>query len=239
MRNFVSETQNAFHYREGKMEENLKAYNDCATKFAMIHILNIIAYTEALKAIDIIDERGMRKQTLKMMLGKYENRFNKYINFIHRHMKADVWPLLQDYARVSGDKISGKTNNMRQACYNYLKNKGVAECKLLAQCEVGMLMWKIATDTFKAYFKGYYDLCGVDFSKDFEYADLSLCSDWWIRISEELAKGVKGIDFNENRRCQDAWTDLKAAMNNTEFFDGAAKTALQYNKGLIEKYVDD
>lgn len=239
MRNFILETQYAYHYREGKSEDNLKVYNDCATKFAMIHILNIIAYTEVLKAIDIIDERGMRKQVLKKMLGLYEKRYDTYVGFIRKNMKADVWPLLQDYGRLSCDNIEGKTNSMRQACYNYLKKKGVAEAKLLAQCEVGMILWKIATDTFKVYFERYFDICGVDFSKDFAYADLSLCKDWWIRITNELMKGLKGIDFNEDRRCRDAWNDLKDAMNNTDFFEDAARDALRFNKGLIEKYVPE
>ncbi len=239
MRNFVLETQYAYVNREGKRTDDLKAYSDCANKFAMNHVLNIIAYTESLKAIDIIDERGMRKQALKKMLGQYEKRYDSYVDFIRRNMKADVWPLLQDYGRLSCDNIAGKTNNMRQACYNYLKKKGVAECKLLAQCEVGMLMWQIATDTFKLYFEKYYDLCGIDFSKDFAYADLSLCKDWWIRVTNELTKGLNGIDFNEDRRCRDAWNDLKEAMNNTDFFENAAKAALQFNKGLIEKYVPE
>lgn len=238
IRNYVFEAANAYYHRDGKKLEDMQTYERCSVQFPMIHILNIIANTEVIKVIDIIDERGMRRQMLKKMLNQYEERYDKYMNYINKNLQRDVWPLLVDYARASCDNIEGVTNSMRQACYNYLKKKGVAEAKLLAQCEVGMLMWQIATDTFKVYFERYFEECGIDYSKDFKYADLSECKDRWIRIVNELSKGVKGVDFNDDRRCRDAWNDLKDAINTTDFFDKAAAEALRLNPALKAKYID-
>lgn len=238
IRNYVSEASCAYYNRENRREEELTAYQCCSTQFPMIHILNIAANTEAIKAIDILEERGMRRQALKKMLNLYEARYDEYTNYIRKNLKRDVWPLLQDYARVACKNIEGKTNGMRQACYNYLKKKGVAEASLLAQCEVGMLMWQIATDTFRVYFERYFEECGIDYSNDFKYADLTICKDRWIKITDELSKGVRGIDFNDDKRCRDAWNDLKEAMNTTDFFDRAAAEAIRLNPGLKEKYID-
>ena len=238
MRNFVLEAANAYYHRDGKKDEDVQTYEQCSVQFPMIHILNIIANTEAIKAIDIIERRGMRRQVLKKILNQYEERYDQYMHFIKNNLNEDVWPLLIDYARASCDNIEGVTNRMRQACYNYLKKKGVAEASLLAQCEVGMLMWQIATDTFRVYFERYFDECGIDYSHNFKYADLSVCRDRWIKATNELSKGVKGIDFNDDRRCRDAWNDLKEAINTTDFFDKAAAEAVRLNPELKKKYIE-
>ena len=47
-----------------------------------------------------------------------------------------------------------------------------------------MLLWTITTETYKLFFKSYKELCGVDFSKDFAYADMSTCYDKWLLLTE-------------------------------------------------------
>ena len=154
-------------------------------------------------------------------------------------MNDDAWGLLWDYIRVAHNKAEKKTNLLRQACYNYLKSKGVGieDCKLIAQCEVAAMLWQIVTETHVLFFKTYKNACGVDFSKDFEYANMSICGNKWLLITEELGKRAKGINFNDNLRCRHAWKDLKAEIDRTEFFDEAAGEALGLNEGIIEKYV--
>lgn len=151
-----------------------------------------------------------------------------------KHMNSDAWGLLWDYVRLANDKASNKINLLRQACYNYLKN----ECKLIAQSEVAVLLWLIVVETHTLFFKSYKQLCGVDFSKDFAYADMKTCRDKWFMITEELAKGARGLDFNDNLRCRNAWAELKAEIDRTDFFDEAASKALNLNEKILEKYQD-
>lgn len=66
---------------------------------------------------------------------------------------------------------------------------------------------------------------------------MKICHDKWLLLTEELAKGAKGINFNDNLRCRNAWADLKAEIDRTEFFDEAAGEALGLNEGILEKYV--
>jgi len=147
--------------------------------------------------------------------------------------------LLQDYSRVAWSKAEKKANLLRQACYNHLKNNGldIEECKLISQCEVALLLWTITTETYKLFFKSYKELCGVDFSKDFAYADMSICYDKWVLLTEEIAKRARGIDFNDSLRCRNAWADLKAEIDRTDFFNEAASGALNLNPHILEKYV--
>ena len=119
----------------------------------------------------------------------------------------------------------------------YLKNNGVAECKLIAQSEVAVLLWQIVVETHTLFFKSYKQLCGVDFSKDFAYADMKTCRDKWLLITEELSKSARGLNFSDNLRCRNAWADLKAEIDRTEFFDDAAAGALNVNPRIYEKYV--
>lgn len=239
MRNFVYETANAYFHKEGKINEVKQMQEEATERFPMILILISMAYTETLKAIDAIEERNMRKHLVKMYLKKFDERYDSFHRYLRVHMNDDAWGLLWDYSRTAHNKIEGKLMLMRQACYNYLKKKDVKECKLLAQCEVALLLWQIYADTFKAYFKRYKEACGVDLSGNFAYANLSVCKDNWILVTDKLAVGTKGIDFNDDRRCVEAWNDLRNAVDNTDFFDAAAKSALDLGEGRYDKYVND
>ena len=84
----------------------------------------------------------------------------------------------------------------------------------------------------------YKGLCGVDFSKDFVYADMTTCYDKWRVLTHELAKKARGIDSNDSLRCRNAWSDLKEEIDRTDFFDEAARGALNLNPRILEKYSD-
>ena len=238
MKDYVYMAAEAYYRRDGIVKEIKEYYNEATDRFSMIHVLIGMAYTEALKAIDVIDDRGMRKQMIKKLLIPYEERYNAYKDHLRKNMTDDAWSLLWDYVRMANNKAEKKANLLRQACYNYLKNNGVAECKLIAQCEVAVLLWQIVVETHALFFKSYKELCGVDFSKDFAYADLKLCRDKWLLITEELSKGARGLDFNDNLRCRNAWSDLKEEIDRTDFFDEAASKALNLNEKILERYID-
>ena len=228
----------AYYHRNNKVQEVKEYYNEAVDRFSMIHVLIAMAYTEALKAIDVIDDRGMRKQMVKKHLKAYDEKYDGYKDYLRAHLNDDAWALLDDYSRMALNKASYKTNLLRQACYNYLKNNGVKECKLIAQCEVAALLWQIVIETYTLFFKTYKELCGVDFSKDFAYADMTICYDKWVLLTEELAKKARGLDFNDSLRCRNAWADLKAEIDRTDFFDEAARGALNLNPHILEKYSD-
>lgn len=61
--------------------------------------------------------------------------------------------------------------------------------------------------------------------------------DKWVLLTEELAKRARGIDFNDSLRCRNAWADLKAEIDRTNFFNEAASGALNLNPHILEKYV--
>lgn len=239
MRNFVFEAAEAYYHKDGKVNEVKLMQKEATERFPMVLILISIAYTETLKAIDVIDERNMRKHLVKMHLKKFEESYATYHKYLRAHMNDDAWGLLWDYSRMANNKIGGKILLLRQACYNYLKKNDVKECKLLAQCEVAVLLWKIYADTFKAYFRSYKEACGVDLSGNFTYANLSVCKDRWELVTDELASGVKGIDFNNDRRCRDAWNDLQRSMDNIDFFHEAARRALNLGEGRYDKYLKE
>lgn len=236
VRDFVGEAAEAYLGRPGMAEKVKAMYEEAVTRFPMIHILIGIAHTETLKAIDMIDDTGLRRHLVKRHLKEYEKRHDEYTAFMVRHMSRDAWMLLQDYIRAACARIECRCVMVRQACYNYLKKKGVRSDRLLAQCEVGYLLWTVATETFQLYFDTYKEACCVDFRRDFEYANLSKCLYEWTCVIGELAKGIGGIDFNDDRRCRDAWNDLKAGIDNRDFFDLSAGEAVRLNPAIIDRY---
>lgn len=236
MRNYVNEAAEAYFHRPGKVQEVKEMYEEAVTRFPMVHILIGMAHTETLKAVDMMDDMGLRKHLVKRHLGGYEKRHDDYVSFMHRHMTGDAWALIQDYIRAACTMVEYRCVMLRQACYNYLKKKGVRNDRLLAQCEVGYLLWTVATETFQLYFDTYKDACGVDFRRDFGYADMSKCLHEWGCVLTELTKGIGGIDFNDDRRCRDAWDDLKAEIDNRDFFERSAGEAVRLNPAIIERH---
>lgn len=237
-RNYVVEALNAYYHKQGKAIEVKAVYEEAQMRFYFVHILIAMANTEAVKAIDMLDEKGMRKHLVKKHLKGYEQRYDTYTAFMHRHMTKDAWALLQDFARKTLESIEYKCVLLRQACRKYLIKKGVAEPSLLAQCEVAFLMWQIEADTFCVYFDTYKAKCGVDFRRDYSYADMTKCHTEWLHVITELTKGINGVDFNDDRRCRDAWNDLKEQIDDTDFFNKAAGEALVLNPKMKEKYKD-
>lgn len=235
VRDFVGEAAGAYFHRPWKTQEVKGLYEEAMERFPMIHILIGMAHTETLKAVDMIEDMGMRKHLVKRHLKEYEKRHDEYMAFMHRHMTPDAWALLQDYICAACNKAEYRCVMLRQACYNHLKKNGIKNDRLLAQCEVGYLLWTVATETFQLYFDTYRDACGVDFRKDFSYADMSKCQYEWDCVVRELSKGV-AIDFHDDRRCRDAWDELKASIDNTDFFNDTAENAIRLNPAIIERY---
>lgn len=238
-KNYVLDAANAYYRKDGKNAEVLKYHADAVERFTFIHVLYGMAHTESLKAIDMIDDNGMRRFILKKHLKEYEGRFEQYEHFMNTHMERSSWLLLQDYVRVCCTKIESRLLMLKIACQDYLNKLKKPKAELLGQCESALLMWDIAVSTFDAYFGMYKEKCGIDFSNDFKYADMRRCYHTWLKITDELARGVKGVDFGDDKRCSDCWVALKNTLNNVKFFDEGALQALVLNENLLEKYKNE
>lgn len=236
IKNYVLDAANAYYRKRDNDNRVLKLYNNAVERFSVIHILNGMAHTETLKAIDMIDDKGLRKHLVKRHLKAYEARYEQYEHFMHTHMEKSAWMLLQDYARVSCTKIDKRLVMLKLACHDYLNKLKVKDADILGQCESALLMWDIAYETFKAYFKMYKDECGIDFSADFAYANMRKCYESWMMLVNELAKGAKGVDFGMDKRCLDSWRALKNELNNEKFFDDCAMQALTLNEGMLGRF---
>lgn len=239
VKNYVLDAARAYYSKSDKNSEALRYYNDAVERFSMIHILNGMAHSETLKAIDMIDDKKMRRFLVKKYLKRYEERYEQYEHFMKTHMEHSAWVLLQDYVRVCWTKIEPRAIMLRLACQDYLNKNNVANAEILAQCEASLLLWQVACDTFFLYFKTYRNLCGIDFTHDFKYAEMHVCHDSWLMLTEELAKGLKGIDFGKDKRCVDCWNAMKNTLDNHEFFNDGAIRALTLNKDLLEKHKDE
>ena len=86
MKNYVNMAANAYYHRDGIVTEIKEYYNEATDRFSMIHVLIGLAYTEALKVTDYIDDNGMRKQMIKKILKPYDERYEAY----HEHLRETM-----------------------------------------------------------------------------------------------------------------------------------------------------
>lgn len=224
MKNFIQESVEAYK------KHVLESYENAKKGFSVIHVLIGIAIIDGQDAIDAIDDAGLRSFTAKKCLVAYERRVKHYETFMRSHMTDKSWYLLQDYSNMAYKRIEDKVSALREACERYLDKHGESISAVLAKCETTFLLWKVAIDSFRAYFAKYEDICRVNFSRDFSYADMSAAFLRWGELVDALAVKSRGIDFGDDEDCVNCWLSLESVLNDEDFLNGSANDALVANK---------
>lgn len=224
MRNFIQESVEAYK------KHVLESYENAKKGFSVIHVLIGIAIIDGQDAIDAIDDAGLRGFTAKKCLIVYERRVKQYEAFMRSHMTDKSWYLLQDYSNMAYKRIEDKVSALREACERYLDKHGESISAVLAKCETTFLLWKVAVDSFNAYFAKYEEICRVNFSKDFSYADMNAALLRWGELVDALAVKSRGIDFGHDEECVNCWLSLESVLNDEDFLDSSAMSALEANR---------
>lgn len=215
-----------------------KCYEDARTRFTIFHVLNYIMYTEALEAFDMMEEEGLMRQDIKRSRRMCESEWTRYQNATRAMNQGDDWYLLQDYCMAAHESIDSDLTIMLLSFSNYLLKSDTPHHAIIAQLSVALKIADLLIVLWPKYFETYKNICALDFTPYFAYADMHLFIHYLKDIAERLTHNRPTIDYSKDQNCVNAMSALEYKMAKDSFLDDAAFKALQYSdkyRPLFEK----
>lgn len=217
-----------------KTEEH---YELCIQHFTLFHVLNNIMYQEFLKTTDIMEEQNLVRFQAKKSMNRCLALYAKYTDFMSDHLPAEKWYLDQDYARIAYEEIEMKINHLYVAVYNLLVRKGIPRVKVLSRSLCVVYMLKVISSTWYLYFKTYETMSGIDFSRQFAYANMDAFAKEYEKMHYELfSVSTQDIYVMDDPACRAAITALRNHIKDEDYFDKAAYKAIQLNPQISADY---
>lgn len=194
---------------------------------------------EVEKTFEMIEERGLVRHRVKKLMKVCRAFYDKYKEKMEKAMPTNTWYLLQDWCNLAQEKAEIPLAHLRYAMQDYLANQPEKHRNhdIIAQGMTAQIMSQIIHDTWNDFFKSYKALCGLNFEKDFTYADMSPYMRTFQTICDEISHGNPSVDFGNDKRCVDAFRALKNKMDNEDFFDKSAEQAVLYNRSFRDDYL--
>lgn len=206
-----------------------KSIEDCRSRFTIFHILNYIMYTETLDLFDKLDEKGMMKHKVKKCASVIHADWARYQREMRKDMEDSAWYLVQDFCMAAHESINSDLTILRISFHNYLLKKKVKNADVIAGVSVPLKIGDTILILWNAYFKTYQRVCGLDFSSDFAYANMSHLIHYLKELGALLSVGYT-IDYNDDVNCVNAQAVLENHLANDDFQNMAAVKALSLSK---------
>lgn len=208
---------------------------EARVQFIIIHRVNQYAYDTCLRVFDEMDKRGMRRFKAKVLCKRLDAIWGGYIKTIYNHTAKPVYMMLMDNFMLTTDLVRPKINSLIYAIRDYLISKGERDVVWKAEAIASIQLLKVATHSFEQFFKDFKKECGIDYTIDFEYADLHEFEATFKRLCNEL-KLVPDIDIFQNIRCKWAWDKMMKVIRDEDMMDDAARRAIHLNPVVEEQY---
>lgn len=205
-------------------------YAECRKRFNLFNILNYIMYTEAVDGFDILEECGLMRQKVKQYRVCCDKMWAKYQKELRSLMREDAWYLNQDYFMAMHETIQTEISNLRDAFTQCLSRDGVQHVDAIAQLAVAINFAGLLEGLWDSYFKTFKRICGLDFTKEFRYADLRGMLFYLRRMADVIPCGQRNLDYSSEITCVDAILAIDARIRDENTFNIAAKQALGYSK---------
>ena len=220
-----------------KSGEVRRAYDDCARRFTVFYILNNAAYMEACKVVDVLEETYMFKHGVKKIWNNAEKHYARYLTTMRTNLPKEAWFLLQDYCTVAYNNAENDEEILYFSYSNYLlrnrcfrNNKAIARlCVVLRILEFTDLLWD-------EYFKTYRELCGIDFSKSFDYAHLTDFRECMKQLIRILEQGNPKVSYEGDTHCDNAAVLLMEKLSDKDRMDNAAIKAIGFSEHYSKEY---
>lgn len=232
-------------------EEVLKAYDDTAKYFwAVVSGYNFVAYEEAAKAIDIIEQRGqLTGEALKWarLLEKAWRRYyltsKEILNRgkdIYGAPKRKAFNLWNDLQNRLYEDVEMDCKRLFFAMQHQLQKQKVEAADMFAQAVLALRLCDDAVTGFDEYFEKVKEEMKMDFRRGFVFGRLDGMARCMRNIVEDLVKRERRnspdvtIDFNDYDECRLGAEIIANHVFSTARINKAAEWAMEQN-GYNEK----
>lgn len=173
------------HYIEKTVVMNIKKLLDPKTKefarqncrdlfFTIVLVCRYIAEQEFLKVYDWYEEHNQIKYQNKKWLEAIKKDFNKYNDYLAKHMETRARGLVSDSCNKAYEGLEKLLFDLTLTFKFYYERKGLKDCDIIAQIETARAMINLYDEVFKAHIQIYKDEYHIDFSKSYKEATLNV-----------------------------------------------------------------
>ena len=123
---------------------------------------------------------------------------------------------------------------------------GMRDVEIKARCQVVLLILKVCGHSFNAFFRDFERESGADYSRCFDYDNLSamgghfvaMCNCLGLKTDKDQYGYAVLSDFDpeKSQRFLWAWDDLIKAFRDDDLMDAAAQKAISLNPEVQEEY---
>lgn len=226
--------------------ELLEWHDKTQVQFIIIHRVNYIIHQSMITVYDILEKENRLKFMVKKRSLQAEEEWEKYEGPRRKICERTAWCTLQDSLRIAHDFLTPYLTKLYEATRDYMIRLGWRDIEVRAWILVTLLLCKVARHSFRAFFKEFEDATGLDFSKCFAYADMSMMERRFAEMSDALGmKTVKdkygsydmvGFDIDKAIRVKWAWDAFITALRDNDLMDEAAIRAIGLNPAVEADY---
>ena len=228
------------------IEECREWHEKTQVQFIIIHRVNFIIHQAMITVYDLLEKENRLKFMVKKRSLQAEEEWEKYEGPRRKICEKTAWCTLQDSLRIAYDILTPYLTRLYEATRDYMIRLGWRDIEVKAWVLVALLLCKVARHSFRAFFKEFEDATGLDFSKCFAYADMSMMERRFAEMSDALGmKTVKdkygsydmvGFDIDKAIRVKWAWDAFITALCDNDLMDEAAIRAIGLNPAVEADY---
>lgn len=221
-----------------RLDEIESYYEVARTQFIVIHRVNNYAYDTCIRVFNEMERRKLIRFKVKQLYKKLDKIWHDYMFTIRKNTEEHVYYLLQDNFVLTTDVVQPYVGGVINAVRDYLISKGVRDTMFVAEAETSVQMLKICTHSYKTFFEDVKKECGIDFSKDFMYANMEEFNATFIQMCSCLNL-VTGYDVFQSSMVQCAWNKMLKVIRDDDLMDKQAEKAIHLNPVIEKRYNEE
>lgn len=224
--------------------------------FTCIHRANYSAHQAFVNFYDWYENKRKLTINIKRFWRKAENTYMCYQDALLDSQEQSSWSLLQDHMRLVDDAIQEPLSFVEPTILNvFIRQRDgkkvvgqIDDIELLAKASVPLLWTRVIRHGFADFFWQYVKKCGIDFSYDFKYAELSGMSRNFCWMLEQMGiklhnnqfgdKVLIFFDVDTSSTIEAAWNKVMRLVRDETLADAKAGEAIEMNDTARKKYAD-
>lgn len=220
------------------------AHDTMDAHFIVVRRANHYLHEGILTVCDLLEREKRMRFAVKRNYKAVDRCWKEYVQEWKLGTKKDGWLTLQDNLSIVYDRLLPQLEKVYEAVRDQMIRLGWRDVELKARCCVVLMLGREACDTFRQFFRHFWDETGCDFSACLAESDITPMVRQFARMCEALGfkicSGGHGIytfeGIEPNVHVSHAWKIFMQAADNVNMLDDAARKAFEYNAAGNEAY---
>ena len=220
------------------------AHDTMDAHFIVVRRANHYLHEGILTVCDLLEREKRMKFAVKKNYKAVDRCWKEYVQEWKLGTKKDGWLTLQDNLSIVYDRLLPQLEKVYEAVRDQMIRLGWRDVELKARCCVVLMLGREACDTFRQFFRHFWDETGCDFSACLAESDLTpmvrqfalLCDALGIKTRENEIGNYTLEGFEPNARVCQSWALFCSRAGDENMLDDAARQAFEFNADANEKY---